>query len=265
MCGLLKFRRAFKALCKLVPALTLIVGCKGGALASDPLVNISVSQLDFGTQVAGTVGTPKVVVISAIGPADTTINSITISGQNNTDFTQTSTCPIAPRVLAANARCEVNIIFQPKETGELSAAITIDDNAPGSPQSVSLKGIATAAAPSVGITPGNLTFDPQIVGTSSAARVVVLSNNGSVALNITTAIRVDGVSMDEFHLKKVENSCPLDAGQVAPKTNCKIGIVFSPLTVGEKAAQVIIEDDAPGSPHAFALNAVSIAADTSQK
>jgi len=265
MRGLLKSRRVLEAFRKLVPAVILAVGCGSFALASDPLVNISVNQVDFGTQVAGTAGVSKLVVISAIGPADATISSITITGQNNTDFAQTNTCPIAPRMLAANARCEIQVIFQPKAAGELSAALSIDDNAPGSPQSVSLKGIATAAAPGVQVAPGNLTFHPQPVGTSSTVRVVVLSNTGSATLNITTPVRVDGVSMDEFHLQKIENSCPLDAGQVAPKASCKIGIVFRPITVGDKTSQVIIEDDAPGSPHAFTLNAVSIAADTNHK
>jgi hypothetical protein len=265
MQGLLKFGRMLGTFRKPTLAMVLVVGGVSFVLASDPLVNISANQLDFGTQVAGTASESKVIVISAIGPADATIGSITINGQNNTDFSQTNTCPISPRTLAANARCEVHVIFQPKDNGELSAALSIDDNAPGSPQSVSLKGIATAAAPVVGLAPGTLTFDPQPVGTSTAVRVVVLSNTGSATLNITTTIRVAGVSMDEFHLQKMENSCPLDAGQVAPKTSCKIGIVFRPTTVGDKTAQVIIEDDAPGSPHAIALNAGSIAADTNQK
>jgi hypothetical protein len=48
---------------------------------------------------------------------------------------------------------------------------------------------------------------------------VVFSNTGTAALNITSATRVDGVLMDEFHLHKLQNSCPFDAGQAAPKTS----------------------------------------------
>jgi hypothetical protein len=93
-------------------------------------VNISVSQLDFGTQVAGTTSASKEVVISGIDPADAAISWISIMGEDDADSIQTDTCPISPGTLAANARCEVHVIFQSRNNGELSEALSIEDNAP---------------------------------------------------------------------------------------------------------------------------------------
>jgi hypothetical protein len=88
--------------------------------------------------------------------------------------------------------------------------------------------------------------------------VVLLSNMGSAALNITSAIGVDGVSMDGFYLHKMENSCPFDTG-ASVKDELQNWTGFqSARRGGDKTAQVIIEDDAPGSPHAVSAVAETI-------
>lgn len=244
------------------PTLTVVfvLGFGTWARASDPMLNLSANQLKFGAQVQGTASPSQVVVLTGIGEADVAISSITIGGQNSTEFTQTNACPIAPRVLAAGTKCEIHVVFQPRTSGGLSATLSINDNASGSPQSVSLNGHSTAPAPVVSLSPTSLSFDNQPVGTSSAVRVVGLTNGGSTTMNINSAIRVEGLSSDEFRLWKIDNGCPNDTGQLAPKASCKIGIIFKPTTLGARSAEVIIEDDAPGSPHAFALSGTGIAA-----
>jgi hypothetical protein len=65
------------------------------------------------------------------------IASITITGTNGGDFVQTNNCGSS---LQAGASCTLNVAFTPKATGTRTAALSITDNAGGSPQQVSLKG-----------------------------------------------------------------------------------------------------------------------------
>ena len=87
------------------------------------------------------------------GTTALTITSIAIAGTNTADFGETNTCPISPATLAASSNCVVSIRFKPSLVGTESAALSISDNAFGSPQSVSLSGQGTTTGvplPSVG-------------------------------------------------------------------------------------------------------------------
>jgi hypothetical protein len=64
---------------------------------------------------------------------------------------------------------------------------------------------------------------------------------------------------DEFHIEAVKNSCPSGSWQLTPKTSCEIGVVFAPATIGVKSAQMLIVDDAAGSPHSIELSGTSFA------
>jgi hypothetical protein len=102
--------------------------------------------------------------------------------------------------------------------------------------------------------PASLAFGNQPQGTSSAVRIIVLTNAGSGTLNINSQIRINGPAADEFRIQAVKNGCPSDTGQLAPKTSCEIGVVFAPATLGAKSAQILIIDAAAGSPHSIELS-----------
>jgi hypothetical protein len=225
--------------------------CVWGA---EPQVNLSANQLNFPAQGQGTTSAPQLVVLTDSGEAELSISGITISGTNVADFAQTNNCPIAPGKLAARAHCEIQVTFSPTVMGTLSAALSVTDNGSGSPQTVALKGISTAPAPEVSFAPASLEFGNQAQGTSSAVRVVVFSNAGSGTLNINSQITINGATGDEFHIQPTKNSCPTGTWQLAPKTSCEIGVVFAPVTIGAKSAQITIVDDAAGSPHSIVLS-----------
>jgi sugar lactone lactonase YvrE len=106
-----------------------------------PEVTLSPTSLDFGPQGVLRPTTPQVATLTNSGAAPLSITSIAITGQNSSDFAQTNNCPISPNTLAPGDRCNITVVFSPIETGTLSAAVTITDNAPDSPQSVALTGI----------------------------------------------------------------------------------------------------------------------------
>src|SRR2546422_1684229 len=69
-----------------------------------------------------------------------------------------TTCTNGATVVAG-ASCLVNLTFTPTAASARTATVTITDDAPGSPQSVSLAG--TGIVPAVTLAPTNLAFGTQ--------------------------------------------------------------------------------------------------------
>jgi hypothetical protein len=110
-------------------------------LVQGAVVSLSPS-VNFGNQTVKVASTPQVVTLKNTGNINLTITSIQITGANSGDFAQKNNCPAS---LAANASCQVDVTFTPTATGTLNAAVSVADNAPGTPQSVSLTGVGVAA------------------------------------------------------------------------------------------------------------------------
>jgi probable HAF family extracellular repeat protein len=111
------------------------------APASRPNVTLSPTSLTFPTQLIGTKSAAKMVTLKNTGTTSLTITNIAITGTNAGDFAQTHTCR---RSLAASASCTISVTFKPTASGTRTAALSITDTAPGSPQKVSLSGTGAA-------------------------------------------------------------------------------------------------------------------------
>src|SRR5205823_4024679 len=85
--------------------------------------------------------------------------------------------------LAAGATCTIKVTFTPVAGGggSRTGSLTVTDNAPGSPHTVALTGLAWT----VSLSPANLYFFSQPVGTTSAAQTVTLTNFTGTALTIS--------------------------------------------------------------------------------
>ena len=101
---------------------------------------LSPTSLSFGSVTVGTTTAAKTVTLANVGTATLTITGIAITGTNAGDFAQTHTCGSS---LAAGASCTINVTFKPTASGSRSAALSVTDNAAGSPQHVPLSGTGT--------------------------------------------------------------------------------------------------------------------------
>ena len=97
--------------------------------------------------------------------------------------------------------------------------------------------ISGLALPFRTITPMNLNFSGQIVGTTSPSQVVTLNNTGDGPLTISN-VAVTGDFSET-------NNC---GASVAPAASCTFNITFSPTTAGNRAGSLTITDNAAGSP-----------------
>ena len=200
-----------------------------------PAVSLSATYLRFADQPLGTTSTPLPVRLTNSGQAPLAITGISTSGH----YAQTNNCvsPLAPR-----AYCTINLTFTPPPTvaGGQSGTLTIVDNAPASPHTVALGGVGVGPVAVLSTT--SLNFGNQPVGTTSAPRLVNLSNTGNAPMTIAS-ITMSG----DFGQS---NNCP---STLAARGYCTLPLTFSPTASGTRAGSITITDNAAGSPHVVNL------------
>ena len=152
-----------------------------------PAANVSPTSLTFASQNVHTTSAAQAVTLANTGNAPMTVNSVTVSGTNSSDFTATNNCPTS---VAANGSCTINVTFSPAGSGTRTATLTISDSAPGGTQAVSLSGIGVFPPPpadgiyfSDGFETGLSNWSsPSGPGQASAESTVVNSGNSALAL-----------------------------------------------------------------------------------
>jgi dienelactone hydrolase len=204
-----------------------------------PTVSLSKSSLTFADQLVGTSSAPKRVTLTNTGYETITIASIRITGANTTDFSQTHTCGSS---LPPRGSCTISVTFTPTQIGPRTASVTITDNGAGSPQSVDLSGTGVVSGPNATLSTKSLTFATQLVGTTSPAHPVTLSNYGTETLDITSIVANGDFSES--------NNC---GSGVPAGGNCTINVTFTPRRRGPRTGTVSITDNAPGSPQKVSL------------
>jgi hypothetical protein len=102
-----------------------------------PVVKLSPTSINFGKILVGTASAVKTVTLANTGTGILVIRGISLVGTNATDFSQTNNCGAS---IAPGAKCTIQVIFRPLAKGTRTASLSVQDNAPSSPQSVSLSG-----------------------------------------------------------------------------------------------------------------------------
>jgi trimeric autotransporter adhesin len=105
-----------------------------------PAATVPGQPLNFGNNPINTQSPPKPVKLTSSGGVDLSLTSITITGANSGNFSQTNTCGTTPVSLGVDSACTVNVSFTPTTYGQAKATLTFTDNGPNSPQLVSLAG-----------------------------------------------------------------------------------------------------------------------------
>jgi centrosomal CEP192-like protein/HYDIN/CFA65/VesB family protein len=108
-----------------------------GTGTGQPAVKLTATSLSFGTVNVGSSGLSQSVTLTNSGTAALAITSISLTGVDPGSWVFANTCGTT---LAIGANCTIHGHFAPTTAGPLTAAITITDNAAGSPQTISLSG-----------------------------------------------------------------------------------------------------------------------------
>jgi FG-GAP-like repeat/Cep192 domain 4/FG-GAP repeat len=200
-------------------------------------VSVSPTTITFPTQVLQTASAGRLVTLTNGSPNSLSISSISFTGANPGDFSQTNNCGSS---LSAKASCNISVKFTPTNINTRTASLTISDNA--GTQTVAIKGVGTA----VSLSPKSLTFAAQTVGTTSPAQTITLTDVSGTALSIT-GISITGANATDF---AQNNTCGTG---INGKANCTISVTFTPAATGTRKAAVSIADNGGGSPQTVAL------------
>jgi N-acetylneuraminic acid mutarotase len=109
-----------------------------------PLVSLVPNSLDFGYQSLLSQSSPLVVTVNNVGAAPLTISSVSLGGDNASDFSFTNQCasPVSP-----GGGCTVTVRFRPLAPKDRTAILSLTNNAPNSPHPVLLQGYGFIGAP----------------------------------------------------------------------------------------------------------------------
>jgi len=197
------------------------------------------TSLAYGTVLAGSSSGSQTVTVSNVSGAVVHFQSISTTGP----FSQTNTCGAT---LASAANCSVSIIFDPTILGQGLGQLLIQDDASGSPHTVTLSG--TAIGPALRLSTANLIFGDQIVGSTSAANAISLTNQ------MSTALAIAGITASGDFAQV--NTCGVSLGS---GSTCTISATFAPTALGLRSGTLSISDAGPGSPQTVSLSGVGIA------
>ena len=217
-------------------ALARYVGGSGDV----PSATLSTTSLAFGKKVLGTTSASKLVKLTNTGGSTLNISNVSVSG----DFAIASkTCGMT---VAPDASCTVSVTFTPALIGVRHGTLTLTDNAPTSPQTVSLTGTGTQ----ISLSPVSLNFGTVAVGTTSATKSVIVANVGSTPVTFAD-VSVTGTSAGDYQISAGTCSASLAAGG-----SCAVSVRFKPTVAGTRQATLRVADNGGGSPQAASLSGV---------
>jgi hypothetical protein len=120
-----------------------------------------------------------------------------------------------------------------------------------SSQAVTATFSAVAGTPVVTLSAASLGFGGQLLGTTSNAKAVTLTNTGTAGLLLSPI-----VSSGNF---LESDNCPVSPSTVAANAACKISVTFVPSVPGAIAGEITISDNAGNTPQMINLSGTGLA------
>jgi hypothetical protein len=199
-------------------------------------VTLSASALGFGEVLVGSSSAQAVTVTNNQVVALTSI-SISISGA--AAYSQVNTCSTS---IPAGGQCVITVTFAPTGTGAQTATVKISDSASSSPQTISLTG---SGLNPFSLNPASANFGEQTVDTTSAAKIITVTNHEKVTVTFTS-VTITGTYSSSF---AQTNTCT----SLSPGAECTVSITFTPSSTGQKTATLELTDTATTSPQTAKL------------
>jgi hypothetical protein len=182
----------------------------------EPTATLSATALNFGNVLLGETGGVEYITVSNNGWALLFFSSITTTG----DFSSSSTCTSSLTYLDTSGTCEIAVTFSPTTAGQRTGTITITDNAPDSPQAISLTGSGTIGLPLIlllsgsNATEGSGSFTLTLNGAGFVSGSQVLWNGAVRATTyvssteLTATILASDIAHEGTFLVTVANPAP---------------------------------------------------------
>lgn len=209
----------------------------------EPRLAIERSSLEFG---AVRVGFDKRLqaVLSNSGTAPLEFGEIGVAGAGADLFSKVRD-GCGGYTLRPSKTCTVEVRFRPRSRGAVRAELKIASDAPGGPGTIRLEG--TGAAPELALDSARLEFGT-VQRPGSDSRQLTISNRGNAGLTLR-GVRVEGGGAADFTVVAI--GCGEQG--ITPGGSCSVTVRFAPRSDGARAARLVIQHDADGSPHEVGL------------
>ena len=209
-----------------------------GVLLNTGLVSFSpTTPLSFPQQLVGTTSAPQNVTLTNTGSTALSISSMSVSSPFQ--LSSGTTCATS---VAAGANCTLSVVFQATAEGSKTGLLSILGSASIKPEVIELSGAGTV----ISLSPAQLTFPPQKVGTKSAPQTVTVTNTGSTAVSVSKVDIAGGNSRDYSQT----NTC---GSQIGAGASCTVTVTFMPGEKGTRTSTLEINDNGGGSPQGVPL------------
>jgi hypothetical protein len=186
--------------------------------------------LKFPPRIVGSASAPKFVVLTNNGTTPLSLFSMSVQGQ----FSFQSTCGKSVPPLG---QCRITVTFNPLDIGTSEGVVSIASSASSKPQVIELTGEGTVLS----LSPRQLGFPPQRVGTKSLPLVLSVTNVGSSAVTFRN-ISTGGLNLTDFSQQNNCSSHALGGGET-----CQVSVTFKPIQSGERTADIVLQDSGGGT------------------
>jgi hypothetical protein len=191
-------------------------------------LSVSPATWNFSNTAVGQT-TSENVRLTNTGTSSVVINLATVSG-NAFGMSGLS----LPKTLSAGQSMTFSAQFAPTAAGAAQGSISFTDNAPNSPQTLTLTGTGVATSATLGASPASVSFGNVSVG-SNGQQTVTLTNSGNASATIS-AIAATGTG---FSVTGLAAPITLAANQTATFT-----AQFAPTTTGSASGSITISSSA---------------------
>jgi hypothetical protein len=213
------------------------------------VLQVSPGTLPFGQQSEGTVSAAQAVTLTNNGASPAAASAVSLSATS--DFTIANPC----NIISPGKSCQVSVTFSPATPappGNRSATLNVPG---GAPATVLLSGVATQSSI---LLPPSFNFGSQLAGTSGTPEPLTVTNNSSGPFAGALIVTAASVTSD-FAISS--DACA--SASTAPGGTCTIQIAFAPqagssCAAPNRAANLSLTDNAPGSPHSVPLSGTAM-------
>lgn len=181
----------------------------------------------------------QTMLFSNTGNLPLNVSSIVATGA----FSESDNC--AGGISPQNA-CAIYVSFTPAQAKNYMGTLSITDDGPASPHVVKLTG--SGPAPAAVLSTASLSFGSEIIGSTTTAQTVTLTNPGQDSLTFTSIAASGDFAQT--------NNC---LGGVKVGSKCTIAVKFTPTASGARTGELTIKDNANGSPQTVSLGGTGLA------
>ncbi|WP_263355842.1 choice-of-anchor D domain-containing protein [Acidicapsa ligni] len=200
------------------------------------VITVNPVTMNFGSVQMFVASAAKTLTIGNSGGSPLANPGFTFTGPGSASFSVgTTSCGTS---LTNGSSCTVQVIFTPLAAGATTATLTVGSSSPGvATGTVALMGTGLTP-PTLGVSPASLNLGALVVGNSTNAYTVQVTNTGQTAMNQPT-FAITGANVADFALQ-VPTDIPACTGALAPAAMCSIQVIFSPTLVGVETAELTV-------------------------